>query len=52
MDGIFRYWRIFLKFMLDLDAQKYMGVDVTNLFPEDISMNQGFFSLVQVCNVI
>ena len=25
---------IFLNFMLDLDARKYVGVDVTNIFPE------------------
>ena len=28
---------IFLNFMLDLDAQKYVGVDGTNIFPEEMS---------------
>ena len=40
MDGRFRYWIIVLKFMLELDAQKYVGVHVTNQFPENISENQ------------
>ena len=40
MDGRFRYWRNVLNFMLDLDAQKYVDVDVANLFPEDMSYNQ------------
>ena len=31
---------MFLNFMLDLDAQKYVGVDVTTLFPEEMSANQ------------
>ena len=31
---------MFLNFMLDLDAQKYMGVDLNNLFPEDMYENQ------------
>ena len=29
-----------MNFMLDLDAQKYVDVDVANLFPEDIYENQ------------
>ena len=32
-----------LNFMLDLDARKYVGVDVTNMFPEETSANQKFF---------
>ena len=34
---------MFLNFMLYLDAQKYVGVDVTNLFLEDMSDNQRVF---------
>ena len=30
-----------MNFMLDLDAKQYVGVDVTNLFLEEISENQG-----------
>ena len=36
---------IFLNFMLDLYAQKYVGVDVTNLLPEYMSDNQRDFCL-------
>ena len=34
-----------LNFMLDSDAQKYVRVDMTNLFPEEISENQMVFYL-------
>ena len=34
---------IFLNFMLDLEAEKYVGVDVTNMFHEDIYDNQWVF---------
>ena len=40
MDGRFRYWRKVLNFILDLEARKYVGVDVTNLYPEDMFENQ------------
>ena len=34
---------MFQNFILDLDARKYVGVDVTNLFQEDMSKNQRVF---------
>ena len=43
MDGIYICWRYFLNFMLDLEAEKYVGVDVTNMFHEDIYDNQWVF---------
>ena len=36
---------MFLGFILDLDAQKYVGVNVINLFPEKMSANQRVFWL-------
>ena len=36
---------MFLNFMLDLDARKYVGVDVTNLLPKDMYENKRVFRI-------